>query len=133
MKRTSLAALVLLAACAPATTPGVPSSPGAAPASAMAAGVNPVGRFEFTTAADGETHAVTMQVTSQPGGYGGHVRSPAGEFPITGVTVAGQQMVVTAETLGGPLTITMNFTGTTFTGGWTQNSDSGEIRGQRTP
>jgi hypothetical protein len=95
--------------------------------------VNPVGTFEFTTAADGETLTGSIEVSGQPGAYAGHIRTPHDDIPITSVAVTGQQMVVTGDTPGGPLTLTLNFTGNSFTGGWTVGEDSGEIRGQRMP
>jgi hypothetical protein len=131
MKRTSLAALALLAACAPAATPAAPSG-GPAPAAATAA-LNPLGMYQFATEVESETVTGSIEVTGVPGAYGGYVRSPAGEFPISGVTVTGQQMVVKAETPGGELTIAMNFTGSAYTGRWAMDGDMGDIRGQRAP
>lgn len=139
MKRTSLAVLALLAACAPAATPEpaagptpAPAAPAAAAAAAAAAAVNPVGVFEFTTAVNGDMLTGTIEVTGQPGAYTGTIRTSATpDIPVTGVTVNGQQMVVAADTPDGALTITLNFTGNTFTGGWTLAGDSGDMRGQR--
>ena len=131
MKRSSFAALALLAACAPAA-PAAPSA-GAAPAPAVAAAVNPLGRYDFATEAEGETVTGSIEVTGEPGAYGGLVRSPAGAFPISEVTAAGQQVVVKADTPGGELIITMNFAGSAYTGRWMQEGDSGDIRGQRVP
>ena len=131
MKRPSLAVLALLAACAPAATSAAPSA-GPAPA-AVAASLNPVGLFEFTTSDGGETASGTIEVTGQAGAYGGHVRTPADVMIITDVVVAGQQMVVRADTPGGTLTLTLNFAGNDFTGGWTLGDATGEMRGQRRP
>lgn len=134
MKRTSFAALVLLAACAPAATPGDPTpAPTAPPAvTTTSAAVNPVGTFEFTTSVNGDMVTGSVEVTGTPGAYGGTIRTSATpDIPVTGVTTNGQQMVVTADTPDGELTIAMNFTGDTFTGGWTLGGGSGEMRGQR--
>ena len=136
MKRTSFAALVLLAACAPAaTSAGDPvPAPTAPPAVATSAAVNPVGTFEFTTSVNGDMVTGSVEVTGSSGAYGGTIRTSATpDIPVTGVTVNGQQMVVTADTPDGELTITMNFTGNNFTGGWTLGGGSGELRGQRAP
>jgi len=131
MKRmTSFAALALLTACAPAAE--APSA-GPTPVAAVAAAVNPVGTFEFTTTADGETLTGSITVSGQPGAYTGRIRTAHDDIPIIGVSVTGQQMVVTGDTPGGPLTLTLNFTGTTFTGSWAVDGDKSEIRGQRMP
>lgn len=130
MKRPMFAALALLAACAPAATP--PADP--APAPAAAGALNPVGVFQFTADGDeGETVTGTIEVTGQPGAYGGRIRAHDDEIPITSVSVDGQQMVVNAETPGGTMTLVVTFTGDTFLGGWSLRGDSGEIRGQRAP
>ncbi|HEV3050417.1 MAG TPA: hypothetical protein VGX50_08925 [Longimicrobium sp.] len=135
MKRTSFAALVLLAACAPATPPADPMpAPTAPPAVATSAVLNPVGTFEFTTSVNGDMVTGSVEVTGNPGAYGGTIRTSATpDIPVTGVAVSGQQMVVTAHTPDGELTLTLNFTGNNFTGGWTLGGGSGEMRGQRKP
>jgi hypothetical protein len=133
MKRRSFAALVLLAGCAPATPPADPMpAPTAPPAVATSAAVNPVGTFEFTTSVNGDMVTGSVEVAGQPGAYTGTIRtSISPDIPVTGVTVNGQQMVVAADTPDGALTLTLNFTGNNFTGGWTLAGDSGELRGQR--
>jgi hypothetical protein len=138
MKRTTLAALALLAACAPAAEPGAPApDPTAAPAApATAAALNPVGVYEFTASQNDEVVATgTIEITGQPGAYGGRIRveDEGEEAPITSVTVNGQQMTVNAQTPDGPMAITVTFTGNTFVGHWSADDDRGEIRGQRTP
>jgi hypothetical protein len=138
MKRTAFATLALLAACAPAS-PGAPTvSPTPAQttpeAATMAASLNPVGLFEFTTPGDeGEEVKGTIEVTGQPGTYGGRIRAGNDEIPITEVAVTGQRMVVNAETPGGTMTIILDFTGDTFIGGYTLRGDTGEMRGRRVP
>jgi hypothetical protein len=134
MKRTSFAALVLLAACAPAATSagGPTPAPTAPPAVATAAAVNPVGTFEFTTSVNGDMVTGSIEVTGNPGAYGGTIRTSATpDIPVRGVTVNGQQMVVTADTPDGELGLTLNFNGNNFSGGWTLGGGSGEMRGQR--
>lgn len=138
MKRTTLAALALLAACAPTAEPGTPApDPTPAPAApATAAALNPVGTYEFNAFAGSEEVARgTIEITGQPGAYGGRIRvQDEEEAAITNVTVDGQRLTVhAAETPDGPLTIIVTFTGDTFVGRWSLNDESGEIRGQRRP
>ncbi|HEU4883456.1 MAG TPA: hypothetical protein VFT45_14445 [Longimicrobium sp.] len=120
MKRMLAAALVLfLAACA--TAPRGPAP------------LNPVGMFDFQTAVDGNPVTGGLEVTGQAGAYGGFIRtSVTPDIPITGVRVTGQEMVVTGDTPDGPVTITLTFTGDTFTGHWELNGDGGDITGRRT-
>jgi hypothetical protein len=134
MKRTVVAALALFAACAPATTSEAPSIGPATTTAAAPAALNPVGMFPFTTAVNGNEVTGSIEVTGQAGEYGGTIRtSVTPDIPITGVVVTGQQMVVAADTPDGPLTLTLAFTGDTFTGEWELNGDSGAIRGRRGP
>jgi hypothetical protein len=133
MKRKTIAALALLAACAPAP-PEAPTVGPTPAATTPAASLNPVGRFEFTTPGDeGEEVKGTIEVTGQPGAYGGHIRAGDDEIPITEVAVTGERMVVNAETPGGTMTIILDFTGDTFIGGYTLRGDTGEMRGRRVP
>ena len=93
-----------------------------------------MGTFEFQTAVDGNPVSGGMDVTGQPGAYGGTVRtSVTPDIPITSVVVTGQQMVVTANTPDGPVVINITFTGDTFTGRWELNGDGGALTGRRTP
>ncbi|HEV3050418.1 MAG TPA: hypothetical protein VGX50_08930 [Longimicrobium sp.] len=138
MKRTTLAALALLAACAPAAGPDAPApDPTPAPAApAMAAALNPVGVYEFTAFQNDEPVAAgTIEITGQPGAYGGriHVEDEGEEAAITSVTVNRPEMTLNAATPDGTMTITMTFTGDTFQGRWTLNDESGDIRGRRRP
>jgi hypothetical protein len=137
MKRTTLAAVALLAACAPAGPDAPAPGPTPAPAApAMAAALNPVGVYEFTALGGGEEVARgTIEITGQPGAYGGriHVEDEGEEAAITSVTVDGQQMTMTAATPDGPITITVTFTGDTFLGRWSMDDESGDIRGRRRP
>jgi hypothetical protein len=121
MKRLLAAALVLItAACASA-----PRGP---------APLNPVGVFEFTTAVDGNPITGGVEVTGQAGAYGGRIRtSITPDMPISNVAVMGNEMVVTGDTPDGPVTLTMTFTGDTFTGSWELNGDGGNLTGRRTP
>jgi hypothetical protein len=136
MKRTMLAAVALLAGCAPGAAPPADPTPAPAAAPAPAATLNPVGVYGFTAFGGGEEVARgTIEITGQPGAYGGriHVEEEGEEAAITGVTVDGQQMTLNAATPDGPMTITVTFTGDTFAGRWSVDDETGEIRGQRRP
>ena len=136
MKRTTLAALALLAACTPTAAPPADPTPAPAAVPAPAAAVNPVGVYEFTAFQNDEQVAAgTIEITGQPGAYGGriHVEDEGEEAAITSVTVNGPEMTLNAATPDGTMTITMTFTGDTFQGRWTLNDESGDIRGRRRP
>lgn len=121
MKRILAAALLLVAAAC-------------APANPTPLALNPVGVFAFTTAVNGSEVTGAVEVTGQPGAYGGRVRtSITPDMPITGVEVTEQQMVVSGSAPQGPLTIDMTFTGDTFTGTWQLGGDGGDLAGRRTP
>lgn len=133
MKRTFVAALALLAACAPAATPPAEPAPSVAVPAAPAP-VNPVGTFNFQTTVQGDPVTGSIEITGTPGAYGGTLRtSVTPDIALSGVTVDGQRMVVVSDTPDGQLVLTMNFTGNTFTGGWTLNGDAGDLTGHRAP
>jgi hypothetical protein len=130
MKRMLIAPLLVLAACAPAVSSGEPS---ASVSAAAPAAVNPVGTFNYTTAVNNQEVTGTVQVNGQPGAYTGTIRSSiTPDVAIAGVTVNGQEMTVTANTMTyGLLTIKMTFTGDTFTGHWSMGGGSALLSGRR--
>lgn len=135
MKRMLAAAATLLAAaCTPAAPPADPMPSASASAPVAAAGVNPLGTFNFSTTVQGDPVTGSIEVTGTPGAYGGTLRtSVTPDIPLSGVTVQGQRMVVTSDTPDGQLVLTLNFEGNAFTGGWTLNGGSGDLTGQRVP
>lgn len=130
-----LAALSLsAAACSTAPTSETGPTPAAQTTTASAA-VNPVGRYEFATAVQGQPVTGTITITGNPGAYGGEITtSITPPLPIAGATVSGQQITVTGNTPDGTLTFRMNFTdGTNFSGAWELSGDSGNLTGRRLP
>ena len=95
--------------------------------------LDPVGRYEFTTTFQGQTVTGAVLIGGSPGAYTGQITTNITEpLPVTGVAVNGQEMVVTASTPDGDLTIRMNFTdANAFTGGWQMPGDSGTLTGTR--
>lgn len=133
------AAAVCAAACAsaPASAPApAPMSATMAPAAAPApaAAVNPVGHYQFATTRAGEALTGNVEITGTPGAYAGSITSASIPEPlqITGVTVNGRDLTVTADTPEGALTFHMNFTDDrSFTGNWTLGSDGAALTGNR--
>lgn len=126
----SLAAAACSAAPDPETTPGTTAVTTTTTASAA---LNPVGRFEFTTSVQGQMVTGAVEIAGTPGAYTGQITTNiTPPLPIAGVTVNGQEMVVTGNTPDGTLTFRMNFTdGTSFTGGWELSGDSSQLTGRR--
>jgi hypothetical protein len=115
---------VSLLACASNPEPATPPAPQA---------VDPVGVFDFATNVEGTAVQGTITVESAPGGgHGGSITTDVTEpIPISGVTVDGQNMTVTAQTPDGPITMSLTFTGNDFTGSWTMGGMSGSLNGSR--
>lgn len=139
------AALLFAAACsaAPATTESPAPMTGTATTtvtatststSMPAAGaVNPVGAFSFTTSIGGDNVAGTVEIEGAPGAYRGRiVTSVLPPLAISSVTVNGQQLMLTADTPDGEVAMTLNFSGTDFTGNWTLGGGGGQVTGRRT-
>lgn len=129
--RLLLAAVLSLtaAACASAgTTSDTGPSAAAAPAS-----VNPLGRYEFSTAVNGNPVTGGIEIAGAPDAYTGWITtSVTPPLAIVSVTATGQEMVITGEAPDGRITIRLTFTdGTAFTGGWEFAGDSGAITGRR--
>ena len=137
MNRTLILAAVLsLSAAACSTTPApesTPSSTTVTTTTATTAAVNPVGRYEFATSVQGQMITGGVEIAGTPGAYTGQITtSITPPLPIAGVTVAGQQVVVTGNTPDGTITFRMNFTdASNFTGGWELAGDSGTLTGHR--
>jgi hypothetical protein len=103
-----------------------------ASAPAQPSAVNPVGTFDFSTTVEGTAVTGTIVVTESSSGYGGTVSTNVTESaPINSVLVDGQSMTVSMQTPDGPATITLNFTGESFTGTWSYAGMSGPLTGQR--
>lgn len=94
--------------------------------------VDPVGAFDFTTTVEGTPVTGTITITRNGSEYGGSVSTNVTEsMPISTVTVEGQSMQVTGSTPDGPVTISMTFTGETFTGSWSYAGMTGSLTGRR--
>lgn len=121
MKRLLAALLVLFAAACASTPPGPPP-------------FNPVGIFDFETTVNGGPATGSVEVTGQPDAYSGTVRtSVTSDLPIASVAVDGNNMVVTADTPDGVVTLYMAFAGDEFTGRWELSGDGGTLAGRRRP
>ena len=83
---------------------------------------------------NGQPVTGTMEITGTPGAYTGRLTSSATEtITVSGATVEGQTMTVTAETGNGTLTIRMTFAADgTFTGAWALAGDGATLTGRRT-
>jgi hypothetical protein len=113
-----LAMIMLVAACATGQ--------------ARSTAVDPVGAFDFTTTVDGSPVTGTITITRSGAEYGGSVSTNVTEsMPITAVTVEGQTVQVTGSTPDGPATLSMTFTGDTFTGTWSYAGMEGSLTGRR--
>ena len=115
-----------LAACASAQQQSE-----AAPARANA--VDPIGTFDFSTAAQGMEVNGSIVISRATQGYGGVINTGVTEpIPISSVTVDGQTVRLVGTTPDGNVEMTLNFTGNDFTGSWTHAAGlSGELKGKR--
>jgi hypothetical protein len=126
-----LAATLSLAACS--TAPAGDTGPAPSATTTTSAALNPVGRYEFTTGAQGQVITGMVAITGTPGAYAGQVTTSATPpLPISGVSVQGQSITVTGNSSSGIVSIRMNFSdATNFTGTWEYAGSSGSLTGQR--
>jgi hypothetical protein len=127
--------LFALAACASSPRARVPENPPQIPeptTQVVAAAVNPVGEFEYSTMTPDGPLTGTMTIRGTPGNYTGSINAGAmGVFPVKGVTVNGQVMTIASEHPEGPLGLRLTFVGDEFTGSWHLGTESGEVAGKR--
>lgn len=125
MRRTGLvmAVVVVLAGCAGS---GAPAAPAPAP-------FDPVGSYVGQTSAQGQSVALTIEITGAPGSYSGVMR-PGADFPaipLHTVVVEGQTITARGDAMGEPLVVTMTVSGSEFTGSWSAAGMSGTLVGTR--
>jgi hypothetical protein len=130
-----LTAALALAAAACSTAPMPESTPAATASASTAVAVNPVGRYEFTTNAQGQTVTGTIEIAGTTGAYTGQITtSHTPPLPISSVLVDGRQVTVSGNASFGPVGMTLNFTdANSFTGSWSMGGDTGELTGRRVP
>ena len=136
--RAAIAASLAVALGACASTSEEPA--GATPqaqveAEAQKSGIDPVGVFEFSTVVDSSPLTGTFEITRRTdGAYTGRILSTMfPEIPITRVTVEGNRMLLAASMDGQQIVMELNFTGDSFTGGWSLGDGSmgGALSGKR--
>ncbi|MCI0433457.1 MAG: hypothetical protein L0271_07395 [Gemmatimonadetes bacterium] len=94
--------------------------------------LDPVGTFDFTTTVDGNAVTGTFNIVRSGDGFSGTISTNVTEpIGIRSVVVEGQTMTVVGDTPDGPVTLTVTFTGDTFTGGWILADMSGAMTGRR--
>jgi len=119
-RRSAVAALFTLVLAACASRPSGPPP------------LNPVGTFDFTTTVEGTAVTGTITIVRNGDAYSGSVGTNVTEtIGIRSVVVEGQTMTVVGDTPDGPVTMTVTFTGDTFTGAWTLAGMGGEMTGKR--
>ncbi len=131
-----LVAGVLLGGCARSNMQNPPPQAPPSPARSVdptPAVVEPVGLWDITADAQGETISGTMDLTRVDGRWGGRLSTSAlPDIPVTGVTVQGQLVTVMGTLPGqGDVTIQMTVTGNEFAGTWSMGGTTGPIRGTR--
>ena len=116
----TLAATTLLAACA--------SGPSGPPP------YDPVGTYEFTAVAEGQTITGTMTIEAEVDGYTGILRAvtiPMPPAPIASVEVVDQTVTIIADGPEGPLTIALTVTDTGLEGTWAMGDGAGSFTAVR--
>lgn len=117
---TAILFTTLLAACA--------SGPSGPPP------YDPVGAFEFTAMAGGQTITGTMTIEEGDAGYTGILRAisvPMPPGPIHAVEVVDQTVTIHADGPDGPLVIALTVTETGLEGTWAMGQETGTFTATR--
>lgn len=117
----ALATLAALTACA-----GPAAAPGPAPAPDIA------GTYTLNTTVQGSAVEGRMEITGEPGAYGGSVYTDAtGRLPISSVTMDGSVATIILDTTQGPVAVRIEFSGDSYAGEWSAGEESGAVRGRK--
>lgn len=95
---------------------------------------DPVGTYEFTAMAGGQTITGTMTVEEGEDGYTGVLRAvsvPMPPGPITAVEVVDQTVTIHADGPDGPLIIALTVTETGLEGTWAMGQETGTFTATR--
>jgi hypothetical protein len=108
---------------------------GSGPGESAAPAWTPVGTWSFTTVAQGQTVDGVITISGSEGMYTGMIdpepSSGIPPLPVSTAELTGNEMLLTADAGGIPLTLTMIFDGDSYSGGWTLSGDGGEVSGVR--
>jgi len=124
IRKTLLAALITVSACASNQPPErtLPYS-----------FFEPTGTYTMTITDDGEEVDATMEITGEPGAYGGTISATTRPtVDISTVTATANQMTVTAVIANGVLVIRLVVEGDNVTGDWALRGDGGVATGMKT-
>lgn len=120
------------AAPMPQASPAPAPSPAAQPAPAPAAAMSPVGTYDFSTTAQGQSIAGVIVITGAPGAYGGSMATQATpELPIRTVAVRGDSVFITLDTPEGEAAVDLKLVGADITGVWSYAGMSGVLSGRK--
>lgn len=95
---------------------------------------DPVGSYEFTTVAEGQTILGTMTIEAGADGYTGFIRAttvPMPPAPIASVEVVDQTVTILADGPEGMLTIALTVTDTGLEGTWAMGDGTGTFTATR--
>ena len=95
---------------------------------------DPVGTYEFTAVAEGQTITGTMTIEAGEDGYTGILRAttvPMPPAPISAVEVVDQTVTLLADGPEGPLTIALTVTETGLEGTWAMGEGTGTFKATR--
>ena len=123
-----LASLSLAALLALASFPA-----GCASAPRAASAVDPVGRYEYTSSANGQP--VSGVITIEPATGGGYTAAMSSSMTrdvlFRTVTVTGNAVTLETRTPASALVVRLRIDGSNVTGDWTMGAQTGTLRGTR--
>jgi hypothetical protein len=95
--------------------------------------VDPVGRYEYTSSADGQP--VSGVITIEPAGSGGYAATMSSTMTrdvlFRAVTVSGNAITLEAQTPASAFVVRLRVDGAAVTGDWTMGARTGTLRGTR--
>ncbi|MHB1222978.1 MAG: hypothetical protein ACYC2G_02870 [Gemmatimonadaceae bacterium] len=128
----SMAILVGAAGCARSAQQAPPTQPQPAAAVAPAAALDATGVYDFVAIAQGQEVPGTIDISARNGVYGGVITSSMlPDMPISGVTVAGSKVTVSADSPNGVATLEFTLVGPELTGNWSLGGDGGPVSGRK--
>ncbi len=94
---------------------------------------DPVGTWIGQTSAQGQSVAVTIEISGEPGRWSGLLRASADvpEVPLSEVSVEGRTVTARGQLMGEALVVILTAEGSDFTGSWSAMGMSGTLVGTR--
>ena len=116
----------------PSRAPAAATTPAPTPAPAPATAAEAAGVYDYVALAQGQEVGGTINIVSRDGVHSGVITSSMlPDMAISGVTVAGSKITVSADSPNGVVVLEFTLTGQELAGTWSLGGDGGPLTGRK--